>query len=144
MRELELSVGQGATGKFFGGRKYMLHSVFFQLHRAKEILYKKKGEIIWVKNTVPVIVNYSWKSIKIELTSLFLEAHFKGNFRNSELCVFFSIFKCNLCGWVAIVMIIHFIFFWPQMIEMNKCRLQNSINFSYVLVSELKRTAFWI
>ena len=37
----------------------MLHRVFFQLHRAKEILYKKKGEIFRVKNIVPVLVNHS-------------------------------------------------------------------------------------
>ena len=37
----------------------MLHRVFFLLHRAKEILYKKKGEIVRVKNIVPVLVNHS-------------------------------------------------------------------------------------
>jgi len=58
-RELELSVGQGATGKNFGGLKYMLHRVFFLLHRAKEILYKKKDEIFRVNNIVSVLVNHS-------------------------------------------------------------------------------------
>ena len=38
----------------------MLHRVSFLLHRAKEILYKKEGEIVRVRNTVPVLVNHSW------------------------------------------------------------------------------------
>ena len=35
---------QWATRKIFGGREFLLHRDFFLLHRAKEILYKKKGE----------------------------------------------------------------------------------------------------
>ena len=57
-------MGQGATGKIFAGRKCMLHRFFVLLHRAKEILYKKKGEIVRVKNIVLVLVNHSWKKPK--------------------------------------------------------------------------------
>ena len=52
-------MSQGAIGKIFGGRKCMLHRVSFLLHRAKEILYKKEGERVKFRNTVPVLVNYS-------------------------------------------------------------------------------------
>ena len=55
---------QGVLGKIFGGRKCMLHRVSFLLHRAKEILYKKEGEIVRFRNTVPVLVNHSWKRVK--------------------------------------------------------------------------------
>ena len=41
----------------------MLHRVSFLLHRAKKILYKKEGEIVRVRNTVPVLVNNSCKII---------------------------------------------------------------------------------
>ena len=52
-------MSQRATEEIFGGRKYMVHRVFFLLHRAKEISYKKEGETVRVKNIVPVLVNHS-------------------------------------------------------------------------------------
>ena len=48
-----------ATRKIFGGRKFLLHRDFFLLHRAREILYKKKGEKVRVRNIVPIVVNHS-------------------------------------------------------------------------------------
>ena len=48
-------MSQGAIGKIFGGQKCMLHRVSFLLHRAKEILYKKEGEIVRVRNIVPIL-----------------------------------------------------------------------------------------
>jgi len=53
-------VSQRATEEIFGGRKYIVHRVFFLLHRAKEISYKKEGETVRVGNIVPLLVNHSW------------------------------------------------------------------------------------
>ena len=47
----------------------MLHRVSFMLHRAKEILYKKESEIVRVRNTIPVLVNHSWKMKNIFLST---------------------------------------------------------------------------
>ena len=61
-RDHGLSVSQGAVRKTFGVRERMLH-------RAKEILYKNEGEIVRVRNTVPVLVNHSWQ-IEREISSI--------------------------------------------------------------------------
>ena len=50
---------QWATRKIYGGRKFLSHRDLFLLHWAKEILFKKKGEKVKVRNILPIVVNHS-------------------------------------------------------------------------------------
>ena len=60
LKGIMINCEQWTTRKIFGGREFLSHMDFFLLHRAKEILSKKKGEKVRVGNILPIVVNHSW------------------------------------------------------------------------------------